>query len=121
MNQVNLQPTVDFNIHWHLPAHFYSPMNNSVFRVCVFAESQFQPLAKMIRGMVADRPSAPESVLVRAEAGVAVELLQQLNDFFSELLPEVAVCFEAGFTKDWLYQYLYTTKKMMQFYKSLAN
>ena len=121
MNPATLQPCIDFNFNWHLPAHFYSPMNNSVFRICVFAEAESEPLETMIREMIADRLTEPESVLVRAEAGVPLELLQQLRVLVSELLPDVDVCFESGYTKNMLYEFMYHARKMKEYYKALAN
>ena len=121
MNPAILQPCIDFNFNWHLPAHFYSPMNNTVFRVCVFAEAEFEPLETMIREMIADRPTEPESVLVRVEAGVTLELLKQLRALVSELLPDVDVCFESGYTKDMLYGFRHHARKMKEYYKALAN
>ena len=121
MNQFTLQPTVDFNQHWHLPAYYYFPLNRPIFRISVFCDTPFEMVETTIREGLQDRPSPPESVLVRAEAGVDLEVLQQCQGLFSELLPGVSVCFESGFTKDMLYQYLYYARKMKEFYKALAN
>ena len=118
MNQLE---AIDLNIKWHLPAHYYTPDGDGVFHITVFTETQFEPLAKVIRESLPKRSSPPESVLVRWEAGVDADLIRQLYELFSELLPGVNVCFEGAFPKDLLYQHVFHLNKMRKVYKSLSN
>ena len=112
---------LDLSERWQLPEHYHVPINDSIFRLCIFENSDFQPLAEMIRGMLEKRPNPPDSVLVRFELGVAADVMPQLYRLFGELLPGVNVCFEAAYPKKMLIEHLIHINKMFRFYRCLLN